>query len=174
MNRSHHRRLILVLGLLLCAAVVPAGRAANGKPRATPVAPGAVNFERTKAKIEALLGQRLKPVPLPDTLPDPFQLPDATVRPASHEKSPKPASENLLPLTDSEILLYYGATLRISGTVRVNDRTQLIINQAPYKEGDLFTLKTKDAKIKLRIIGIAPGELTLGLNDAVQVIKFKK
>jgi hypothetical protein len=72
------------------------------------------------------------------------------------------------------MLLYYGAMLRISGTVRINERTHLVINQAPYKEGDVITLKTKDATAKLRIIGIAPGELTLGLNEAVQVIKFKK
>jgi hypothetical protein len=40
--------------------------------------------------------------------------------------------------------------------------------------GDILTIKTKDSTAKLRILGIAPGELTLGLNDAVQVIKFKK
>ena len=72
------------------------------------------------------------------------------------------------------MLVYYGASLRISGNVRINDLTHLIINQAPYKEGDTFSLKTKDGTVKLKVIAIAPGELTLGLNDAVQVIKFKK
>lgn len=72
------------------------------------------------------------------------------------------------------MLVYYGAMLRISGTVRIEDQTHLIINQAPYKEGDIFNLKTKEVNAKLRIISIAPGELTLGLNAATQVIKFKK
>jgi hypothetical protein len=173
MNHSSGRSLVLVCGLLFSAASVFAAPAATGKA-AGAGSKATVNFGRTKARIDALLAQRLKPGALPDTLPNPFQLAETTPLPSSHEKDAKPPTEGLLPGSDSEMLLYYGATLRISGTVRINDQTHLIINQAPYKEGDNFTLRTKDAVVRLRIIGIAPGELTLGLNDAVQVIKFKK
>jgi hypothetical protein len=172
MNRSSRKFLVLVLGLLALSAAAWAAAGKTTKP--TPAsAKGTPNFQRTKTRIDALLTQRLKPDPLPDPLPNPFQLAETAPAPTTQEKNPKPI--DTLPVSsDSEMLLYYGASLKISGTVRINDKTHLVINQAPYKEGDLLTIKTKDATAKLRVIGIAPGELTLGLNEAVQVIKFKK
>jgi hypothetical protein len=168
MKTSLHRPFVLVLGLMISVALLSAAgktTRASGKPKD-------VSFQRTKSRIDALLGSRLKPDALPDPLPNPFQLTE--VVPASGpDKNPKPI-ESIPVSTDSEMLLYYGASLRISGTVRTDDQTHLIINSSPYKEGDTLTIKTKDATAKLKILGIAPGELTLGLNDAVQVIKFKK
>jgi hypothetical protein len=172
MSPAARRPLLVAFALLLSAAALTA--ATGTASRAKSGAKNTVNFERTKTRIASLLGQRLKPTTLPDTLPDPFQLPDAAPLPLVHEREAKRATEPLATGSDSDLLLFYGATLRISGTVRINEQTHLIINQAPYKEGDIFTVKNKDVKTKLRIIGIAPGELTLGLNDAVQVIKFKK
>lgn len=168
MKIHFHRSLLLVLGLMISAALLSAA----GKTSRATVKPKDVSFQRTKARIDALLASRLKPDPLPDPLPNPFQL-SGVVPSAGTDKNPKPI-ESLPVSTDSEMLLYYGASLRISGTVRTDDQTHLIINSAPYKEGDTLTIKTKDATAKLKILGIAPGELTLGLNDAVQVIKFKK
>ena len=173
MNYFLSRSLVLVVTLFFSVtAAAPVSAASNKKNVPASGGKSSVNFQRTKTRIDALLTQRLKPAPLPDSLPNPFQLTEIAPT-TTHEKDPKP-TEALAATTDSEMLLYYGAMLKISGTVRINDQTHLIINQAPYKEGDVFTLKTKDATAKLRIIGIAPGELTLGLNDAVQVVKFKK
>ena len=163
---------LLLLSALLSFAAAPSASAAPAKAgRATDGSKAAVDFARTKTRIDALLTLRLKPTTLPVDMPNPFELPQIAARPST-DKDPKATTE--VPGSDSEMLLYYGAALRISGTVRIDDVTHLIINQSPYKEGDIFTIKTKDAVTKLRIIGIAPGELTLGLNDAVQVIKFKK
>jgi hypothetical protein len=176
MNRSSIRSVLLASSFLLAISVssaAPAVRGKAGQPGADSAGKNGVNFERTKSRINSLLTQRVKPDPLPDPLPNPFVLSVAAPVAVTHEKDPK-AGEGLAPGSDSEMLVYYGAMLKISGTVRINDLTHLVINQAPYKEGDIFSLKTKDATVKLRVIGIAPGELTLGLNDAVQVIKFKK
>jgi hypothetical protein len=167
MKQSLIRFLVIALSLLVSTTLVSA---AGGK--LAPANKGAVNFQRTKTRIDSLLTQRLKPDPLPDPLPNPFQLAEI-VAPATQEKEPKP-TEAVPVSSDSEMLLYYGASLRISGTVRINEHTHLVINQSPYKEGDTLTLKTKDATAKIRILGIAPGELTIGLNEAVQVVKFKK
>ena len=170
MNHPVRQFIGFALGVLISAAVVSA--AAPSKPKKPAFVPKDVNFQRTKSRIDTLLGLRLKPEPLPDPLPNPFQLAEVAPMPGS-DKTPKPV-ENLPVSTDSEMLLYYGASLRISGTVRTDDETHLVINSSPYKVGDILTIKTKDSTAKLRILGIAPGELTLGLNDAVQVIKFKK
>ncbi|MEO6994569.1 MAG: hypothetical protein ABI273_13135 [Lacunisphaera sp.] len=169
MNHPFRRSLGFALGVLLAVAV---GAAAPAKSKKPGFAPKDVSFQRTKSRIDTLLGPRLKSEPLPDPLPNPFQLVVATPTPGS-DKTSKPV--DYLPVSsDSEMLLYYGASLRISGTVRTDDETHLVINSSPYKVGDTLTIKTKDATAKLRILEIAPGELTLGLNDAVQVIKFKK
>jgi len=158
---------------VLCCLVAGAATAlaAPGRPAKASATTGAVNFARTKQRIDALLAPRLKPEPLPELFPSPFQLPESS---APRAAIPTKSSERLIPASDSEMLLYYGAGLKISGTVETNGQVHLVINQAPYKVGDTLTLKTKDDTAKLRIIAIAPGELTLGLNEAVQVIKFQK
>ena len=168
MKFSLRQSFALVLGLMISAALLSAA----GKTTRATVKPKDVSFQRTKTRIDALLSPRLKPDQLPDPLPNPFQLSEVAPTPGT-DKTPK-LIESIPVSTDSEMLLYYGASLRISGTVRTDDQTHLIINSSPYKEGDTLTIKTKDATAKLKILGIAPGELTLGLNDAVQVIKFKK
>lgn len=171
MKKSPSRLSLFAAVFCVCLIGAPSAPAAKGKA-AAPVGGTAASFARTQKKIEAMLGQRLKPDSLPASMPSPFDLPPSNL--PSKQIESKPVSERLAPTTDSEMLLYYGAGLRISGTVIADDKVHLIINQAPYKEGDILTIKTKDSSAKLRVIAIAPGELTLGLNDAVQVIKFKK
>jgi len=169
MKKPFRQSLVFALGVFMAGAMIAAAPPKAKKPA---LVPKDVDFQRTKSRIDTLLGARLKPEPLPDPLPNPFQLAEVAPAPGA-DKTPKPV-ENLPVSTDSEMLLYYGASLRISGTVRTDGETHLVINSAPYKVGDILTIKTKDSTAKLRILGIAPGELTLGLNDAVQVIKFKK
>lgn len=169
MNYAIRQFCLLGLGLLLSAAALSV---AATKPAKGSGAKNTVNFERTKVRINALLTQRLKPAPLPETLPNPFQLAAAAPLPTSHEN--KTTSEGLPPGSDDAMLLFYGSALQITGTVRINEQAHLVINKSPYKVGDVFVVKGREGNAKLRILGIAPGELTLGLNDAVQVIKFKK
>lgn len=171
MNRklSHPFILIAILSLVVAIASAATGKAVRPGASGSKNAP---NFQRTKSRIDALLGSRLKPEPLPETVPNPFQLAELPVANPG-DKDPKPV-EKIPVSSDEEMLLYYGASLKISGVVRINDQTHLVINQAPYKVGDTVGLKTKDGTVKLRVLGISPGELTLGLNDAVQIVKFKK
>lgn len=164
MKFSVHLRFIFATSLMLATMFV----AAANKPAKPPVKS---NFQRTKNHIDALLGPRLKAEPLPDVLPNPFQLTEAP----SSTANPEQKIPDRIPISsDDEMLLYHSASLKITGVVRINDQTHLVINQAPYKVGDSISVKTKDGTLKLRVLGIAPGELTLGLNDAVQIVKFKK
>lgn len=170
------RFLLFTTGLLFSAAPVLAA------PAAVPaIAPKATDrFERTKEHIDALLKQRLKPVPLPAVLPNPFQSsgtvptgpgsgglssPDQVVVPVEPEK----------PLTDDdEILAHYAAALKISGQMMVNGLPHLIINSSPYKEGGNILVKGRDDTVYyLKVIRIAPDELTLGYNAAVFTLPLK-
>lgn len=151
MNTPLHRCLALVLlaGLLT----------------GLPAAPG--SLERTQARINALLGARLQPKPLPEKPANPFQV-TAVAPPAG-----APATETLLS-GDAEILAYYAPTLKISGLVNLNGQAHFIINQSPYKKGDVILIKGKDKSVLyLKVVNIEPRELTLGYNDAVLVIPVK-
>ena len=169
MNHLSARSVLFVTGLLFSAPSVLAAPAA---------APKVVDrFERTKEHIDALLKLRLKPVPLPAVLPNPFQS-SGTVPATPVTGGPGPGTdqppttppEPEKPLTDDdEILAHYAATLKISGQMMVNGLPHLIINSSPYKEGGLILVKGKDdTTFYLKVIRIAPNELTLGYN-AVQL-----
>ena len=182
--------LCLTAGILLAATSLSA--AAPVTPaNATPVG-GAVaavktvdRFERTKQRIDALLKRRITPEALPAILPNPFQLSEETpVASSTHvpgaveqqvvvqPKVDVPA-EFLQPGSDEETLSRYLPTLRISGTGQLNGRAYLIINSTPYREGDRILVSNKAAQIYFQVLHIAVGEVTFGLNDAQQVLKFK-
>jgi len=169
--------LAFALGLVVAAGALAAAGAAKGKSASQLKASERALL--TRQHIDALFKSRLNPEPLPAVLPNPFQLSGVAATPAAPESGPivpvkaEPAAPSG-PRDDTEALALYAAGLRISGIIHLNGQAQLIINESPYKEGDLVFLKNKDSVTYLRVIHIAPGELTLGFNDAVQTLTFKK
>jgi len=176
--------LFLAVVLGFAATTLPAAPAAR-PPARTPAVRPADRSARTKERIDTLLKSRLAPDPLPASLANPFQLPGAAVTetrenpppdlPANHRPDPAGPTIPTLPAagSDSELLAQYAAGLKITGNVRLNGQAHLIINQSPYKEGDLILLGSSDAPVYLQVIRITPAELTLGLNQAVQTIRLK-
>lgn len=177
MNFFSRHSLVLAVGLLLTAGTLAGATPSPRNPRAKP----ANQFERTKERIDALLKRRLNPDPLPANLANPFQLPAGTVVAELRDGNPpdlppdrKGGPTDLLPPdSDGEALARYAASLKITGTVKVDGQVHLIINQAPYKVGELLPLIFPSGTVYLQIIRIAPAELTVGLNQAVQSVKFK-
>ena len=146
------------------------------------------HFERTKQHIDALLKRRLNPDPLPALLPNPFQLSDETPSVNSTRTPPGPPSDQtvttvvakvdppadyLPPGSDEELLARYLPTLRVSGTGQQNGRAYVIINSSPYREGDVITITNKSQKLYFQILRIATSEITIGYNEATQILKFK-
>jgi len=176
MNHSFGRSLLAVTGLLLLLAAAAAAPAV----KAPAYEKAADRFERTKARIEALLKSRLKPTPLPATLPNPFEVPGGLAAAAAndHDDSanpaePKPVTPLLPPGSNSEILAAFAAQLKISGTAEFNGQIHLIINRVPYKEGDLIPVTNQNGITRLRLTRVSLSELTLGLNEATQTLKVK-
>ncbi len=145
--------------------------------------------ERTQQRIDTLLKRRLKPDPLPVSLPNPFQVVSGTAsrkadgseaetappegdagNPGNSAIAPPPEESSVD--SSKEALARYAAKLKIGGLVRLNGQPQLIINDSPRKEGDFIIVEHKDAVTYVQIVRIAPGALTLRLNEAVQTIKF--
>ena len=190
MNPSTRRLYFLAAGLWFAAFGLAGAQAAArpaARPPARPSAKPADRYLRTKERIDALLKSRLNPDPLPATLANPFQLPAGMAvvdprtgpspdLPAGHKGDPvattKPV-EPAIPTNDTEALALYAADLKITGTVKLNGQAHLIINQSPYKEGDLLLLNRQNDTVYLQIVRITQTELTLGLNQAVLTLKLK-
>lgn len=169
--------LILAVALGLPA---PAATAALGKPEsATALAMkrAADRYALTKAHIAALLGQRLKPAPLPAALPNPFAHPTTDPTPAA--TLPGGPADNPAPPagpdeSDAGTLAKFVATLRVSGLTVLNDVPFLTLNQRLCKAGDTIPVEARNRTAYIQVLKITPDELTLGLNEERQVVRVRK
>jgi hypothetical protein len=184
MNPPRRHHLVPALGLLIVAGIFLAVRAATTAP-----SKAALQSQHIKETIDALFKHRLKPEPLPVTLPNPFVVisgvisakradgsesdPAATADGEAHDGTSATRTGDNPPASDAEALARHIASLKIGGALQLNGQLQLIINQAPRKEGDLIFLDNKNAVTYLRLIRLTPTELTLGFNEAVQTIRLK-
>lgn len=127
---------------------------------------------QTRARIEALIGRRVNPQPLPEALPNPFQT--GSDRPGGGPAQPAgPAGPGVPVEDDLSILARYAATLRISGVVEIGGRSQLVINGTPFKEGDLVKVLRTEPPEYLKLIGISRNEITLGFRAAVLILPLR-
>jgi len=168
------RSLLFVSSLFFAASAL--AQATAGRPHKA-----ADRFERTKEHIDALLKQRLEPEPLPAKLANPFQVSSATPvinlsdSPSTPNQVPAPEPVEAVLSGDDEILAHYAVTLKVTGQLQIGGVAHLIINSAPYKEGSTIPVQGKgDMTYYLKVVRIAPTELTLGLNDATLVVPLKK
>jgi len=174
-------RLAFAFSAALGLAAAPAAAAA-GKPVSKPGGPGLVDpFERTRTRIDQLLKARIDPEPLPAVLPNPFALPVSPaaltagddLAPGNPQAPAAPAVEPLEPGGDAEILAAYLATLRISGSVRIDGQLNFIINQRRYKEGDEILMDKRDPKSTVKIEAAGPGTITFVHKTAKQVVRLR-
>jgi len=163
MNPSPRRSLIVAAGLCL----------AGGWLLAQPNSPGSrtpAQVERTQQRIDALLKLRMKPEPLPVTLPNPFQVVSGS---ATRSEGDAPVVPAETPVdTSADALARYVAKLQIGGLIRISGQPQLFINDAPRKEGDFLIVEQKDAVIYLQIMKITSSTVTFRLNEATLTVKF--
>ena len=166
---------VLVTALLL--AVV--------SPLPAPGAPGAAEVKRvtdryalTKARISALLDQRQHPTPLPANPANPFYLApkEAAGDPAASggESPDTPVIPESADLSDIDTIRKYAATLKIGGVLTFSGVLHVTINNTAGKVGDAITVGHKDRPVYLKIVGLTPNELTLGLNDAMLTVSLRK
>jgi hypothetical protein len=73
---------------------------------------------------------------------------------------------------DLTLLKQAAATLKVAGTIQLNGRDHLIINQVPYKEGDVISARVKGQPAYLRVKNISRYSYTLSLNDAELSVKY--
>ncbi|HYC70975.1 MAG TPA: hypothetical protein VEB66_07210 [Opitutaceae bacterium] len=157
--------LLLLLGaaLLLATAPLCVGSTAT-----------AARSQRIRAQIDALLAVRRKPPPLPVDPPNPFAAASAGTVVAGDRVAPSlPAGA---PIAESRsnaaILARLASRVRIGGLIRINDQHQIVINDSPLREGDSFVVEREPRIIQVQVARIAPGQLTLRLEDAELTLRF--
>lgn len=166
------------LSFVLTAALLVTGGtagAAEPKPESATTAAlkkTAARYALTNLRITELLAERMNPTPLATSLPNPFYIappPEPTPTTPGEETVPVAADNN-----DVDTLARYAAALKISGGLVLKGQPHLTINQVLYKTGDYIPVGRKERALYLQVLRITPDELTLGLNEAQQVIRLKK
>jgi len=167
-----------ILRLLLLSALLPWVLCLGAAPD---------RFERTKARIDALLSQRLKPEALPAKPANPFLFTGAgalfavastgPASPAGPAKPPVTAVPDTAPntvMTDEQILDFCLKRIRIGGQVLRGERTHLLINSATYKDGDLIPVRANAETVYyVKIVRIAPTEVVFGYNEVFVTLPLK-
>ncbi len=157
---------------------VPAKTAAAASTPAAAVAPAtppplSPRFQQVRDRIEVLFGHRNAPPPPADPRRNPFRPPGAAPVAAAPVGAP---AENGPPPTaaavDLALLKQTAATLKVGGTIEIGGRPHLIINQVPYKEGDMINTRAKGQPVFLRVKHISRYSYTLSLNAAELSVKY--
>ena len=167
--------LLSVLGLL------------TGLLWAAPANPSAGDSRQIRQRIDALLKRRQQPTPLPVDPPNPFALVAAVSGGLTPVREPTVAGggEPAMPAVvvgnpdneigsanTAELLARLSSRLRITGMIRLGEQVHVIINDSPWKEGDYMILNQGSHVIRLQVMRIVPGQLTLRLEEAELVIRF--
>jgi hypothetical protein len=133
-------------------------------------------YALTRARIDALLEMRLKPVPLPANPPNPFY--QAPVEVLGQETTPAPDPEVIVPeaadISDIDTLRKYSTTLKVGGVITRNGVLHLTINNTTCKVGDIITVGAKDRPVYLKLLALSVSDFTLGLNDAKLDVPLRK
>lgn len=137
-------------------------------------------------QIDELLKHRLRPEPLPLDLPNPFATQGATIqrsRPTTVLESPTPRNGNndepstpadreAERATHAQILADCASRLRVGGTIRLKDQSQIVINDTPRKPGDLLIVPYQTTRIPIEIVRLLPDRVILRYLDAEIAVKF--
>ena len=128
-----------------------------------------------RAKIDALFRHRNEAPPPLDPKANPFRGSLVVVVPGAAGSTagggvigPPPAPVN----PELQMLQQAAAALKVAGVIQINGRDHLIINQAPYKEGDVIIARAKGQPVYLRLKVISRFTFTLSYNDSELAVKY--
>jgi hypothetical protein len=170
------RTALIVLAGALSLSLV--GAPAPAPAPATPAGP------TIQQRIDALLKRRLRPEPLPVSLPNPFQMSGGIVREASAEDIAARAGEpdgatlanainqGKINANPVEVLATVSSRFKLGGIIAMKDQLQLVINGVPRKEGDSVAADWNGALVFVKIVRLSAGQLVLRYGEAEITMKF--
>lgn len=148
-------------------------KSAAPAPVTPPLSP---RFQQVRNRIDVLFHHRNEAAPAADPRKNPFRPAGAApvvVAPVASRSgaavvAPPPAASN----ADLLLLQQGVATLKVAGTIQINGLAHLVINQVPYKEGDVLSVRVKGQPVFLRVKNISRYSYTLSLNAAELSVKY--
>jgi hypothetical protein len=140
-------------------------------------------------QIDALLKHRLRPDPLPIDPPNPFVVSGGGIRDsiieggrvrstmrveAMTENAQPDANPNreAVPASNADVLAACASRLRIGGMIQMKDQTQVVINDAPRKEGDFLTVQWNNAPVHLRVVRVNRESFVIRYMDAELTLRY--
>lgn len=142
---------------------------ASGAPGAAKAPPMAAKFKQIRERIDALFHHRSEsPVPI-GPADNPFRPPGPMKDSRAAGGEASPVAE---PAGNLALLQQAAATLRVSGIVEIGDRSHVVINNKPYKIGDVVPAAVQGEAVPVRVRAITRAAITLELNEAEVTLKF--
>lgn len=145
--------------------------------KATAVPTLTPRFQQVRDRIAILLGHRNDAPPVADPRKNPFRPAGAApAEPVKGRATGAPAvaapSKPVTSGTDFQMLQAAATTLKVAGTIQINGIGHLIINQVPYKEGDVLKARVNGNPVFVRVKHISRYSYTLALNNAELSVKY--
>jgi hypothetical protein len=170
------------------------GSAATPKTAVMAPPPLSPRFQQVRDRIAGLFAHRNETPPNFDPRKSPFRAAGATPAaaaaatpatplvsplsqgvPAPSRSAAAPAVEAppvTPPSTELALLQQAVANLKVAGTIQIGGVAHLVINQVPYKEGDVLSAKAKGQPVYLRVKNISRYSYTLSINDVELSVKY--
>lgn len=139
-------------------------------------------------RIDALLRHRLRPEALPIDPPNPFSVTGGGIRdsaieggrvrssmivePLSNSGGNLNPDREAVPASNADVLAGCVRALRIGGVIQMKDQTQVVINDAPRKEGDYLTVQWNNAPVHLRLVRITRELFVVRYQDAELTLRY--
>ncbi|HEY0965967.1 MAG TPA: hypothetical protein VGD88_01145 [Opitutaceae bacterium] len=159
-------RLALVLLLTLAAASV--ARAASGAQETALQR----RYAEVRSRIDALFQHRDTPPPAISVEDNPFivgSTAQALAAPAAPGIAPPRAAAPAPTFTKLQLI---AATFRITGLVRVGATSQLVVNSAPRKAGDIISVMWQGSPVFVRLTRFEPGLATFSLDGENVTLRY--
>lgn len=142
------------------------------------VPPLSPRFQQVRDRTKALYQHRGETPPKFDPRNNPFRAssaaPVAAVASVGAGGAPVAAATAAPAVASGDLALLKqaAATLKVAGTIQLGGVAHLIINQVPYKEGDVISARVKGEPAYLRVKNISRYSYTLSLNEAELSVKY--
>ncbi len=128
-------------------------------------------YAEVRSRIEALFSHRDTPPPAIAFEDNPFIVgtPDAAAVPVPGATPARTAASALPSFTRLQLI---AATFRITGLVRVGGVSQLVVNSAPRKAGDIISVMWQGSPVFVRLTAFEPGLATFSLDGENVTLRY--
>ena len=129
-------------------------------------------YAEVRSRIEALFSHRDTPPPAIAFEDNPFFIGSPEAEPTLPIPGGGPTRTATAAAPTFTRLQLIAATLRITGLVRVGGVSQLVVNSAPRKPGDIISVMWQGSPVFVRLVAFEPGFATFSLDGENVTLRY--